>query len=113
MSLLSAFTKLQKKVDFLEKQFKRNNIIIYGMEEPSSESFIKPLTEDICEKLSEKLGLDISKDDLDSAHRLGKTSNPATDSGVNRLPHDHANRSDTKSCPVLVKFCNQQLRDKI
>ena len=83
------------------------------MEEPSSESFIKPITEDICEKLSEKLGLGISKDDLDSAHCLGKTSNQANDSGVNRLPHDHDNRSNVKSRPVLVKFCNQKLRDKI
>ena len=71
VSLQSAFTKLQWKVDFLEIQSKRNNIIIYGMEEPSSEPLNKPLTEEICEKLSEKLGLDISKDDLDSAPHLG------------------------------------------
>ena len=99
--------KLQRRVDFLEKQSKKNNVMIYGIEEPGPDAADRPISSDVCEKLSENLGLTVTDDDVEVVHRIGKRSDQ-TASGSSPT-----NRNSGKSRPILCRFKTQQLRDKI
>ena len=59
------------KLDDLENRSRRNNIVVHGVEEKEKETWEE--TEDIlCTKLSESLGLTISPEHFERAHRTGK-----------------------------------------
>ncbi|XP_050677287.1 craniofacial development protein 2-like [Leptidea sinapis] len=62
---------LEKKVAWLEKDRKKNNIVIFGMEE--SEKSNKQLITKVIDEIK-KLEIELSVQEINSAHRVGKTT---------------------------------------
>ena len=60
--------------------------MIYGIDEPDLETTDKPITVDVCEKLSENLGISVKEDDLEVVHRIGKCPVQLTASDLTDLP---------------------------
>lgn len=58
------------KLDYMENQHKRNNIIIDGLEEEKGENW-NDVEHKVQKMLSSNLGLDTTKIEVDRAHRVG------------------------------------------
>lgn len=91
--LKSEINYLEKKVAWLEKDKKRNNIIIFGVEESekSNNELIAKVTSEI-----NKLQVKLSKHEINSAYRIGK---------------EVANSE--KSRPIVVTLVNTWKRNEI
>lgn len=70
---------LDGKVDYLEAQSKRNNLIIDGIPESKRESW-QDTENKVRQVLSEKLGMNMDAVEVERAHRMGET----TDGGRHR-----------------------------
>lgn len=68
---------LSEKSDYNESQSRRNNLIFDGIQESESETWSDSEAK-VKKLLSEKLGIDHQKIELERAHRTGKTSSEAT-----------------------------------
>ena len=83
---------LEGKMDHLENQERRNNLVFFGLEDASNG---KESWEDVSEKVKElvtkKLGVNLERGDIERAHRLGR--------GPGR--------------PVIAKFASWRKRDEI
>ena len=83
---------LEKKVDRQEQYSRRNCILIHGIEEKNDEN-----TDNVVvEMINDNLGVNITENDLDRSHRLGKKD---------------SNRS--KPRPIIVKLARYNTRSKI
>lgn len=91
--LEEALVVLQNKVDYLENQSRRNNLIIYGISEEVNEDW--NVTENLVKMFLEThFKVTIANSDIERAHRLGY------------------NRNNNKR-PVIVKFLNFKTKDRI
>lgn len=93
--LKDRITKLEEKLDYQENQMRRNNVIVYNLEENDSENWNQ--TEEKV-KLFVKgfYEIELTDKDVERAHRLG-----------NKLT------TKTNPRPVVVKFSNFKIRDNI
>lgn len=62
---------LESKVEFLERQFKKNNLIYFGIEETNDES-LGNLQQKTIKIINEKQQVDIKPDDIANVYRIGK-----------------------------------------
>lgn len=60
---------LERKVDYLENQIRRNNIVIYGVHEENRERWEE--TEDLVRRVVAQIGIDLVDSDIERAHRVG------------------------------------------
>lgn len=60
--------ELRDKVENLERQAKKNNIVIFGINKP----FHQTSPYDICQEVSEILQIDLSESDVSDIYSLGK-----------------------------------------
>lgn len=63
--------QLKDRVELLDREVKKNNLIIFGLEETSESVSI----EYICQKLQTLLGIEIHQSDVRDVYRLGKSKN--------------------------------------
>lgn len=72
--LLDVTKRLEQHIDKLENQSRRNNIILYGVEEIVNENWDKT-EEMLINVIHEKLGIDLRDNQIERAHRLGYAKN--------------------------------------
>lgn len=84
---------LENEIEYLKKEKKSNNIVIYGLEE--NEKSILELFETVKEIFKRDLNLSVEKNEVDRLYRLGK------------------NKVENKYRPVLVSFINGWKKDQI
>lgn len=90
--LTSVTKKLEEQIDRLENQARRNNIIIYGMQEKDTENWNE--TEEIVIKfVKEKLQIGLEEFQIERAHRLGYAKN--------------------KKRPIIAKLYNFKIKEEI
>ncbi|KAJ4425621.1 hypothetical protein ANN_27817 [Periplaneta americana] len=61
---------LERKVDYLENQSRRNNIVIYGVHEENGKRWEE--TENLVRRVVAKIGIDLVNSDIERAHRVGR-----------------------------------------
>ena len=61
---------LEDRVDYLENQSRRNNIVIYGVPEEGRESWED--SEDIVRRVVYQIGIELEYRDIERAHRVGR-----------------------------------------
>jgi len=64
-------SRLASRVDYLENQSRRNNLVFYGIEEDAWETWEKS-EEKVKKLVREKLGIDLGNKDIERAHRTGR-----------------------------------------
>lgn len=90
--LLNVTRKLEEQVDRLENQSRRNNIVVYGVQEVEEENWNK--TENILINLiKEKLKINLQEQSIERAHRLGKIK--------------------TGKRPIIAKFSSFKVKEEI
>ena len=83
---------LGKEIDDLEQYSRRNCLVLHGVVETNAEC-----TDDIIIKTSaEELGIDVTQEDLDRRHRLGRVK-----------------RNENKPRPIIVNFARYAVRNKV
>ena len=65
---------LEEKVDYLENQSRRNNIVIYGVGEEEDENW--EMTSIIVRHVIKQTGVNLDDRDLERAHRVGRGRYP-------------------------------------
>ena len=89
----NSLSPVHEKLDYIEGQSRRNNVIIDGIKESEGEKWSD--SEDKVRKLlSEKLQLDYHKLEVERAHRTGKPSN-------------------TRPRPIVVKFLRYKDKQEV
>ena len=83
---------LKESIDELEQYSRRNCLLFLGLKESDGENTDKVVIDTIRKEMT----IDISEQDLDRTHRIGKAS-----------------RNDGKSRPIIVKFARYAVRDQI
>lgn len=93
MNTAVRITSLSYRVNDLEDRLCPSNAVFYGIPDSVSESWAESEAKviDIC---SNQLNIECSTSDFERAHRIGKFNN-------------------LRSRPVIVKFCNFKLKDKV
>lgn len=88
--------KLETKLDYLENQTRRNNLVIYGIPEDTedNESW-DDARQKIIEVITQFYGLKLNNWDIERAHRLGFNKKP----NICR--------------PIIAKFLNFQVKDQL
>lgn len=84
--------KLEKKIEYLEKEKKKNNILVFGLEETEKSSL--ELFQQMQEIIKEKLKITLESNDVSKIHRIG----------LNK---------ENKIRPVLIAFTNNWKRSEI
>lgn len=85
---------LEKKIGYLERETKRNNVIIFGLEE--KETCISELLEAVRRKICEDLKMSVLCIDINNVYRVGKR-----------------NKNSTKPRPVVVTFVHKWKRNEV
>lgn len=83
---------LKESIDELEQYSRRNCLLFHGLKESDGENTDKVVIDTIRKEMT----IDISEQDLDRTHRIGKAS-----------------RNDGKSRPIIVKFARYAVRNQI
>ena len=83
---------LKESIDELEQYSRRNCLLFHGLKESDSENTDKA----VIDTIQKEMKIDISEQDLDRTHRIGKAS-----------------RNDGKSRPIIVKFARYAVRNHI
>lgn len=87
--------ELENKVDYLENQSRRNNLVIYGLQEDNAESWQD--TENKARAfVSDFFKITLEERDVERAHRLDAKRDGAT-----------------SNLPVILKFINHKIKEKI
>uniref|UniRef100_A0A2A4J1F3 Endonuclease-reverse transcriptase n=1 Tax=Heliothis virescens TaxID=7102 RepID=A0A2A4J1F3_HELVI len=84
---------LEKEIEYLKKEKKTNNIVIYGLEESEKTTF--ELIQTVKETFKRDLNLSMEENEVNRVYRLGK------------------NRVENKHRPVLLSFTNGWKKDLI
>lgn len=84
---------LEKEIEYLKKEKKNNNIVLYGLEE--SEKSTLELLQIVKETFKRDLNLSVEENEVNRIYRLGK------------------NRIENKNRPVLLSFINGWKKDQI
>ncbi|GBP56023.1 hypothetical protein EVAR_97444_1 [Eumeta japonica] len=84
---------LENEIEYLKKQKKTNNIVIYGLEE--REKYILELFQSVKEIFKRDLNLSVEENEVNRLYRLGK------------------NKAENKQRPVLLSFINGWKKDQI
>lgn len=85
-------SELRKTVQSLDNKLRKNNIVIYGIDNSENESQAL-LEKNICTFINSKLNVDVASNDIETCYRLGKNFD--------------------KPRPVLVRFCNYKIKSAI
>lgn len=88
-SLKQTVTKLETKLDYLENQSRRNNIILFGLKESDNEDW-NETEEKVIEVAQQYFQLNLNTNDIERAHRIG---------------YNKRNR------PIVVKFLNYKTKN--
>ncbi|CAH0716339.1 unnamed protein product, partial [Brenthis ino] len=86
--------KLEKEIDFMKRAEKKNNIIVFGLEEKETSTF--ELLKEFKEHLKQDLNITIEDYEINKIHRLGTK-----------------NREIKKSRPVLCSFVSNWKKNEI
>ncbi|GBP15296.1 hypothetical protein EVAR_92288_1 [Eumeta japonica] len=84
---------LENEIEYLKKEKKTNNIVIYGLEE--REKSILELFQSVKEIFKRDLNLSVEENEVNRLYRLGK------------------NKAENKQRPVLLSFINGWKKDQI
>lgn len=98
---------LKRRVDFLESLNKRNNLFIYGLVEETDEN----VEEKICSEIAEKLGVEVSRDDMDYSRRVGKKA-AARKEGEDG-EEGEAVEKESGPRPIVCRFTKTKVRDSV
>ena len=90
-NLKEHIVKMEETLDSQEQYSRRNCLLIHGSEEKNDED-----TDEIVVKIiTEKIGVEITKEDLDRSHRIG------------------AKKENKKTRPIIVKFARYNKRKQV
>ena len=90
-------TQVERDSDFLEQYSRGNSVRISVYPESYAEN-----TDDIVVKIARELDVDISKDNIDRSHRIGKPTQQGRSAPDRVRPHD-----------ILVKFSTYNARQQL
>ncbi|KAJ4437819.1 hypothetical protein ANN_13757 [Periplaneta americana] len=72
-SVISRVEMLEGKLDYLENQPRRNNIVIHGLPDEERETWEQ--SEDMVRRVVAQLGIELREWDIERAHRVGRSWN--------------------------------------
>lgn len=75
LKMKSTIEKLQKKVDFLENERRKNNLVVYGLKE--EERSVLELLSAFKNTIKDELNIEIYDQEITKIHRLGRTKGKA------------------------------------
>ena len=129
---------LRKKLSHLEDQSRRNNVVIYDLDEaegPAEESWDET-EEKVIQNIQKVLDIDIDKVSIERAHRVGKRTNDTVseyterahsasgagvnkqDGGAHKKPTNVSSQvrntgESVKPRPIVCKFTSWKMRNKV
>lgn len=97
-NLERSFDSLSQEIDNLEQYSRRNCLLVHGVKEQhemdNTPGESREDTDELVRKALEKLHVDISPEDLDRSHRIGK-------------------KTTNKNRPIIVKFTRYKKRNEV
>lgn len=96
---------IKDEINNLEQYIRRDCIEIRGIPNQGSESVRK--TNEIVQRIGEKIGVQVDDRDISISHRLPRRKRP---SGYHLRSSSQSN--STESDPIIVKFSNRTVRDE-
>ena len=102
--LKSSIVDLELRMDELEQYSRRDCVVLTGQGLPPEEENEKT-TELVIKSAKEKLGLDISRQDISIAHRLGKPRRQTAQPNASRT-----DSSTDRPRPIIVKLVRRSLK---
>lgn len=112
LSLKKENKVLHSRINSLESQLKKNNIVIYGINEVENESQ-ESVQQIICDNFRDKLGLEINHEDIDLSNRIGKKKVPHENDSVSDDEGEGLPKVNNNTRPILCKFKTFNLKSEV